>query len=72
MSADHTHSRGWGRGWKAVVAEIAPDLHGTRKAADHSEGSANYLFADGHVSSIRAAVLKQRVDAGENFAQPPR
>lgn len=72
LGADHTHSRGWVRGWKSVVADIAPDLHGTRKIPDHSSGSGNYLFADGHVSAISAAALKKRVDAGENFARPPQ
>ena len=72
MSADHTHSRGWSRGWKAVIAEIAPDIHGNRKTADHTQGSANYLFADGHVSSIQAARLKAEIDQGRNFAEPPR
>ena len=72
LSADHTHSRGWVRGWKAVITEIAPDIHSTRKTVDHSQGSANYLFADGHVSSIPAAQLKTRIDQGNNFAEPLR
>jgi prepilin-type N-terminal cleavage/methylation domain-containing protein/prepilin-type processing-associated H-X9-DG protein len=60
---DHTHSRGWlAGGWGAVLS----DIHVTR----HGE-SANYLFADAHAESLRAATLKRRFDAGENFAKPP-
>lgn len=59
---DHTHSRLWNRGWPAVINDIAPNRH---------RYCANYLFADGHVTSIRAAALKKRVDAGEDFARPP-
>lgn len=59
---DHTHSRLWNRGWPAVINDIAPDRH---------RSCANYLFADGHVTSIRAAALKKRVEAGEEFARPP-
>ena len=72
ISADHTHSRNWFKGWDAVIFDIRPDRHFTGSARpDHSSGPANYLCADGHVESIKAAVLKQRIDAGDNFAQPP-
>jgi prepilin-type processing-associated H-X9-DG protein/prepilin-type N-terminal cleavage/methylation domain-containing protein len=59
---DHTHSRNWCLGWSSVTNDIQPNRHGT---------SANYLFADGHVESIQSAKLKARIDAGDNFAQPP-
>jgi prepilin-type N-terminal cleavage/methylation domain-containing protein/prepilin-type processing-associated H-X9-DG protein len=59
---DHTHSRQWALGWSAVTADIQPDRHGK---------SANYLFADSHVESIRAEKLKARIAAGDNFAKPP-
>jgi prepilin-type processing-associated H-X9-DG protein/prepilin-type N-terminal cleavage/methylation domain-containing protein len=69
---DHTHSRNWRKGWKAVTADIEPDRHrsGSRNAS-RTGGSANYLFADGHVENIPAATLKRRVDSGENIALPP-
>jgi prepilin-type N-terminal cleavage/methylation domain-containing protein/prepilin-type processing-associated H-X9-DG protein len=60
---DHTHSRQWLLGWNAVTADIQPTRHGA---------TANYLFADSHVESIRAEKLKARIAAGDNFAKPPQ
>ena len=72
VSADHTHSRNWSKGWQAVLSDIRPDRHLTGPArTDHASGPANYLCADGHVEAINATVLKQRIDAGDNFAKPP-
>jgi len=71
VSNDHTHSRNWKKGWAAVIEDIEPDRHGTQRTKEHTAGSANYLFADGHVTRITAQSLKKRVDAGENFALPP-
>jgi prepilin-type N-terminal cleavage/methylation domain-containing protein/prepilin-type processing-associated H-X9-DG protein len=62
ITQDHTHSRNWINGWNAVTSDIQPDRHG---------GGANYLFADMHVESIKAAVLKRRIEAGDNFSRPP-
>jgi prepilin-type N-terminal cleavage/methylation domain-containing protein/prepilin-type processing-associated H-X9-DG protein len=62
ITQDHTHSRNWINGWSAVTSDIQPDRHG---------GTANYLFADAHVESIKAATLKRRIEAGDNFAKPP-
>ncbi len=74
--ADHTHSRNWVKNgvgsWNAVLVDISPDRHRTGALkSDHSNGSANYLFADGHVDSIRAITMKQKIERGENPAQPP-
>jgi prepilin-type processing-associated H-X9-DG protein len=71
ISNDHTHSRLWHKGWKAVIDDIQPDRHCSKRNDDHTAGTANYLFADGHVTSISASTLKKRVDRGENFARPP-
>jgi prepilin-type N-terminal cleavage/methylation domain-containing protein/prepilin-type processing-associated H-X9-DG protein len=72
ISADHTHSRNWFKGWKAVITDIRPDRHFTGPSrTDHSSGPANYLCADGHVEAINATVMKKRIDAGDNFARPP-
>jgi prepilin-type N-terminal cleavage/methylation domain-containing protein/prepilin-type processing-associated H-X9-DG protein len=60
---DHTHSRQWLLGWSSVTADIQPTRHGS---------SANCLFADGHVASLAAAILKARIAAGDNFAKPPQ
>ena len=68
---DHTHSRNWSS-WAAVVTDIQPDRHTSGgPKGDHSSGIANYLYADGHVSSRQAASLKKLIDAGTNFAKPP-
>jgi prepilin-type N-terminal cleavage/methylation domain-containing protein/prepilin-type processing-associated H-X9-DG protein len=73
ISADHTHSRNWFKGWDAVLVDIRPDRHGsTEPRADHTGGPANYLAADSHVESLQAIVLKRRIDAGDNFARPPQ
>ncbi|MGI9242008.1 MAG: type II secretion system protein [Verrucomicrobiales bacterium] len=68
---DHTHSNRW-INWGSVLSDISPDLHraGTAKA-DHTKGSSNYLFADGHVETWQAKELKAKIDAGENPARPP-
>jgi len=73
VSADHTHSRNWFKGWDAVLADIRPDRHtSTGVRPDHTGGPANYLAADGHVEALQALILKRRIDAGDNFAQPPQ
>ncbi len=71
LSADHTHSDAW-TSWGALLADIEPDRHrlGDRRQ-DRATGSANYLFADGRVEGIEAAVIKARTEAGENIARPP-
>ncbi len=72
VSADHTHSRNW-KSWKTVTNDIAPDRFRTGgRAADKDRGSANYLFADGHVESHEAQTVKALVARGVNFAIPPQ
>ncbi len=66
---DHTHSGGW-TSWTAVVNDISPDRFTTNQEDDHSSGSSNYLYADGHVEKHSAADIKERVEAGENIAEP--
>ena len=70
--SDHTHARSWmGTGWKGLLADIQPDRHRHGSPnEDHTTGRANYLFADGHVSSIEAIKVKQWVDKRINFAKP--
>ena len=60
---DHTHSRNWLNGWSSVLDDIQPDRHGK---------TANYLFADWHVAALKADGLKQRIEADDNFAEPPQ
>lgn len=59
---DHTHPDTWILGWAHVLADIDPERHGH---------SSNYLFADGHVAAIPSAVLRRRLESGENFAVIP-
>jgi type II secretory pathway pseudopilin PulG len=72
ITADHTHSRNWFKGWDQVLFDIQPDRHRSGGAnANHTQGVENYLYADAHVLAIKALVMKQRIDAGDNFAEPP-
>jgi prepilin-type N-terminal cleavage/methylation domain-containing protein/prepilin-type processing-associated H-X9-DG protein len=69
---DHIHGAGW-TSWGRVLADIQPDRH--RRGgpnADHTRGSANYLYVDGRVQSIGAAEIKSRIERGINIAQPPK
>jgi general secretion pathway protein G len=81
--ADHAHSRTWfapqsndGLAWARIVKNVQPDrFFGRRGDVDedpnhHTSGSANYLFADGHVELIPAAQVRQWADIYENFAKP--
>ena len=81
VQSDHTHSERWGGNdlpdqrvsgnWDALCADIQPDRFTTRPRADHTNGSANYLFADGHVENIAASEVKRRLIEGDNIARPP-
>ena len=73
-NSDHTHSRNWHKNWQAVCRDIAPDRH--RVGAPNSQrtnGSANYLYADGHVANIEAAAFRDMFgdDGVGNPARPP-
>jgi prepilin-type N-terminal cleavage/methylation domain-containing protein/prepilin-type processing-associated H-X9-DG protein len=71
VSSDHTHSRNW-RSWAAVLADVQPDrFHAGSPAPDRTDGSANYLYADGHVEARDAKWLKSEIEAGRNPARPP-
>ncbi len=54
-----------GRVWDFMVQEIAPSRH---------LGSSNYLYADGHVTSVSETEIRSWVDSdiarGTNFAKP--
>jgi hypothetical protein len=73
ITTDHTHTRNWFKGWNEVLFDIEPDRHRTGGTnTTNTKGSANYLFADDHVLTIRAATAKQRIDSGDNIAKPPQ
>ena len=67
---DHTHSNLWNT-WNAVCADIAPSRFGGDGEPSNAKGRSNYLYADGHVESIRAAELKRKIESGINIARPP-
>ena len=66
---DHTHSALW-TDWNAVTNDIAPGRFGGATGSD-PKGRANYLFADGRVESIPAAIMKRKTESGTNIAQLP-
>ncbi len=68
---DHTHSEQWDGNWGKLCADLQPDRFTRSAEADHSNGSANYLFGDGHVANISARDLKERLEGGDNIARPP-
>ena len=72
-TSDHTHSRAWTSSWNALLRDIQPDRHRVGPPNDdHTKGSANYLFVDGHVESWKASEVKRRIESGDNIAEPPK
>jgi prepilin-type N-terminal cleavage/methylation domain-containing protein/prepilin-type processing-associated H-X9-DG protein len=71
---DHIHHTSWTT-WATVLEDIEPDRHvaGPRSnlSSERVKGSANYLFADGHVENIPAKIMKQKVEQGLNPAAVP-
>jgi len=73
---DHTHSRSWfdlpiSSTWGRIIADIQPDrFGGSPNATNRAVGTANYLYADGHVESLSGTQIKTWADTGFNFAKP--
>jgi prepilin-type processing-associated H-X9-DG protein/prepilin-type N-terminal cleavage/methylation domain-containing protein len=69
---DHVHSWEWfgelyptpAKRWDAIQLELAVDRH--------AGNTANYLYADGHVSAVAASEVAEWVEHGINFAKPPK
>lgn len=71
-SNDHTHSEQW-TSWAAFLSDVEPDrFRPGERSASRTEGSANYLHADGHIETFKAAEMKAAFDAGRNPAEPGR
>lgn len=76
ITSDHTHSRGWfaeasDDPWSLIREDIQPDRYRSGASSpDGTQGSSNYLFADTHVESIAATVIKQKADQRIDFARP--
>ncbi len=75
-TSDHTHSRHWfdtfsSDPWQAIRQDIQPDRYRTGSpTGDGTTGTSNYLYADSHVESTPARVIKQKADIRDNFARP--
>lgn len=68
---DHIHGRNWDRGWNAMKSDLQPNrFRRGASNADKTNGKAAYLFADGHVETIRASDLQTQIVAGDNPARP--
>ena len=69
---DHIHGAEW-TSWTAALNDIEPDRHRVgARAPDRMRGSANYLFADGHVENHAARDFKTIFDQGINPASVPK
>jgi prepilin-type processing-associated H-X9-DG protein len=69
---DHIHGAEW-TSWKNALQDIEPDRHRMGgRSPDRLEGSANYLFADGHAETITAKAFKKSFDEGINPAAVPK
>ncbi len=72
---DHVHSSQW-TSWLTMLNDVEVDRHiagaRSRLAAQRTKGSANYLYADGHVENITAATMKHLLDSGQNPAAVPQ
>ena len=74
ITNEHAHCSSWfsaaniaaGLVWTKITDEIQPNRHG---------GSANYLYADGHVNGLAEETLfdwvQTDISNGTNFAKPP-
>ena len=70
-SWDHVHSSEW-TDWTLMLNDVEVDRHRTgKRRPDRSGGSANYLYADGHVESITSDEMRALVASGVNPAAVP-
>lgn len=58
--------------WKRVAGDPDNNLAGDLAVDRHPGGIANYLYADGHVSTIAAEQIAEWCDTGVNFVIPPQ
>ncbi|MFV0338285.1 MAG: prepilin-type N-terminal cleavage/methylation domain-containing protein [Chthoniobacterales bacterium] len=71
QTRDHIHGGQWNT-WIEVLNDIEVDRHRMGgRASDRLSGSANYLYADGHVENISASDFKANLDKSINPAKVP-
>jgi len=71
IMSDHIHGTNWDRGWARLIRDLQPNrFRGGSSDGEKTNGSAVYLFADGHVEAIQALDLKERMLARGNPARP--
>ena len=76
---DHVHARNWFKNktnvWGRILSDIQPDRfrvgYAKGRGADRVDGSANYLYCDGHVKAMTAAHIKGYADSNFDFGKPP-
>ena len=70
--SDHTHSYNWAGDWNAVLFDIQPDrFRRSGTTSDRTNGTANYLYADGRVENLNAEYIRDQIAAGINIAALP-
>jgi len=71
---DHVHSGEWSS-WQKMLNDVQADRHQasqpSKLPAQRTKGSANDLYADGHVENISATDMKRLLDSGKNPAAVP-
>lgn len=71
LTRDHIHGDEW-TSYAAILNDVEADRHRVGSASPgRTDGSANYLFADGRVANIPAEEMKAMVESGTNPARPP-
>jgi len=70
-TGDHIHGAEW-TNWTNALQDVEPDRHRSgARAKDRLDGSANYLFADGHAEAITAKAFEKTFAEGINPASVP-
>jgi prepilin-type N-terminal cleavage/methylation domain-containing protein/prepilin-type processing-associated H-X9-DG protein len=69
---DHLHSWKWLTDSYPTTAERWDQIQREVPVDRHAGDVANYLYADGHVSTIAASQIAEWVEEEFNFARPPR
>lgn len=67
---DHTHARQW-TNWVRFLSDVEADrFRRGNRSSDRTRGDSNYLYADGGVQNLRAPVMKEWIEAGNNPGEP--